>query len=404
MTIAFQAGEHVYVPGASGEPTALVAQLFGTDGLSITTSFVPGLNPLRSESIAPGTTVTGLFMQPSLAEAQRSGTFRHIPLSYAAMLKAIEDGPLFDACILQVSPPDASGRCSMGPAAEFAPAVIAKSRRLIGVINPNVPALCHSPWVDRGQFAETIESDTPLVTYDVGEIDPAAASIARHIAALIPDRATIQVGLGKVPHALMQALHGHRSLKIHSGMVSDGLIGMVEAGALDNGFQHSTTAVLGSHLLYDWIAGRQDIHVRGVAEIHTPAILAGLARFVAVNSALEIDLLGQCNLEHANGRAVSGGGGASDFARGARLARGGFSIVALPATFGTNGSRIVARLSDGAVTSLARNDVDIVVTEEGVADLRGKSVHERAEALILIASPAAQPKLEEEWKQIAARL
>jgi acyl-CoA hydrolase len=275
---------------------------------------------------------------------------------------------------------------------------------MIGVINPNVPAICNAPWVERSRFAETVESDAAIVTYEVGEIDPATGAIARHIAKLIPDGATIQIGLGKVPHALMQALHGHRRLRIHSGMVSDGLIGIAEAGALDEGFQHRTTAVLGSRSLYDWVAGRTDIHVRSVADIHMPAILAGLDRFVAVNSALEVDLLGQCNLEHASGRAVSGGGGASDFARAARLGRGGLSIVALPATFGATGSRIVARLSEGAVTSLARNDVDIVVTEEGVADLRGSSVHERAEALIRIASPAARPMLENQWREIAARL
>lgn len=404
MAINFREGERLFIPGAAGEPTALVPQLFGASGLDITTSFLPGLNPLKSDAIGPGTQVAGLFMQPGLSDAQRSGAFRHLPMSYAAMLKHIQSGPGFDCCILQLAPPNEKGRCSLGPAAELLPTAIARSKRLIGVINPNVPIIANAPYVDRAQLAQTIEAATPIVTYDVGDVDPATVAIAGHIATLIPNGATVQVGLGKVPHALMQALHGHRGLKIHSGMISDGIIGLAQAGALDATYAHSTTAVLGSPTLYAWMRERGDIHVRGVEDIHLPTVLAGLEGLVAVNSALEIDLMGQCNLEHANGRAVSGGGGASDFARGARLGRGGVSIIALPATFGAKGSRIRARLSEGAVSTLPRNDVDVVVTEEGIADLRGKSVHERAEALINVAAPAARASLIEQWAAIAARL
>ncbi|UZW57059.1 hypothetical protein NUH86_20125 [Sphingobium sp. JS3065] len=400
----FRKGERLFIPGAAGEPTALVKELFGAAGLDITTSVVPGINPLKSEAIGPGTQVTGLFMQPSLSEAQRSGSFRHIPQSYAAMLKQIEADTPFDWCVVQVSPPDGRGRCSLGPAAEFAPAAMQRARRIFGVINPFVPVVPNAPFVEHARLAGTMEADTPIVTYAVGEVDSATHMIAKHIAGLIPDGAAIQVGLGKVPHALMQALHGHRRLRIHSGMISDGIIGLMQAGALDESHAHRTTAVLGSPALYEWLDGRSDIHVRGVEEIHLPSVLAGVERLFAVNSALEVDLLGQCNLEHANGRAVSGGGGASDFARGARLGRGGVSIIALPATFGAAGSRICPRLSNNAVATISRNDVDIVVTEEGIADLRGKSVHERAKALIGVAAPGARDPLSEQWAEIAGRL
>jgi acyl-CoA hydrolase len=397
-------GERWFVPGAAGEPRGVTPALFGAAGLEITTSFVPGLNPLNADSIGPDSCVTGLFMQPALAHAQRAGRFRHLPMSYAAMLKHIETGPRFDACLVQVAPPDASGRCSLGPAAEFTPAVMARSDRIVAVVNPHVPAIRNAPYLMLEQVAERIDSDVPLVTYEMGDIDPATIAIARHVATLIRDGATLQVGLGKVPHALMAALCDRQRLKIHSGMISDGIMTLDAAGALAKNHTHCTTAVLGSRTLYDWVAEREDVHVCGVGHIHLPAVLAAIDGLVAINSALEVDLFGQCNLEHARGSAVSGGGGASDFARGARLGHNGVSIVALPASFGSQGSRICAQLSEKAVATLPRSDVDIVVTEYGIADLRRKSVHERAEALTGVAAPTHRPGLTDQWAAIIAKL
>ena len=401
----FDGGQRIFIPGAAGEPTALRDDVFGASGAEIITSFVPGINPLTMEGIGPGSHVYGLFMQPSMAQAQRQGIFRHLPFSYAAMLKHINNGPAFDWCVVQVSPPDADGRFCLGPSAEFTPAAIGRARQVAAVINPNVPALPHAPWIARERIDTLVESDAAIVTYDVGAVDDHTRQIARHVAELVVDGATLQVGLGKVPHALMQALHDRRRLKVHSGMVSDGFIGLAEAGALADDQPHRTTAILGSEALYDWVRGRSDLHVLGVEDIHAPAILANIDQLVAVNSALEVDLFGQCNLEWAKGRAVSGGGGSSDFARGARLGARGISVVALPATFaGGKGSRILAQLDSNGITTLPRTDVDVIVTEEGVADLRGLSVHERAERIITVAAPGHRSALEQQWKEIAERL
>lgn len=401
----FSLGERIFIPGAAGEPSALRRQVFGAAGVDITTSFVPGLNPLKDDDIGAGTRVTGPFMQPGLGEAQRIGAFRHLPLSYAAMLKYVIEGAGFDACVVQVAPPDGQGRCSLGPAAEFTPAAIARAGRIVAIVNPNVPVLPHAPWIARDRIALTIEDDGPLITYDVGAVDDATRQIAHHVAQLIGNGATIQVGLGKVPHALMEALHDRRNLRIHSGMISDGIMGLAGAGALAADQPCRTTAILGSPALYDWVRGRDDIHVLGVADIHGPAVLAGIDGMVAVNSALEVDLFGQCNLELAKGRAISGGGGATDFARGARLGRGGISVVALPATFGGGkGSRILAQLDGNGITTLPRTDVDVIVTEEGLADLRGLSVHERAAAIIAVAAPDCREALTGQWAAIVGRL
>jgi 4-hydroxybutyrate CoA-transferase len=229
--------------------------------------------------------------------------------------------------------------------------------------------------------------------------------IAGHIAALIDDGCTLQMGVGKVPTALAERLRDRRRLRIHSGLVSDGFANLMESGALDADFVHTACVASGTGGFYRWLPEARGLRIAGCEITHGALTLAALQRFVAVNSALEVDLFGQCNLEHAQGRAVSGAGGAPDFARAARMCAGGLSIVALNASYRKGmASRIVPALSAGAVVSLSRVDVDLVVTEFGVADLRHASVHERALALIGIAAPDFRDDLERAWSKLAATL
>jgi acyl-CoA hydrolase len=400
MADIFQRGERVFLPGSSGAPAVLADAAFATPGLDITSSFIPGVNKIPADAES----CTGFFMQPGLGEAQRAGRFRHLPLSYAATLKYFA-APAFDACLVQLSPPDTAGICSLGPAAEFTPAVLRRAKRVVAVINPSVPRLPHAPVWRLADCATVVEVQAPITTYDPGAPDDAAGVIAGHVASLIPDGAVVQLGLGKVPAAIYGRLRDHKGLKFHTGLLTDGFMALAEAGALDANYAHKTTVILGTEALYAWAEGRGDIHVAGCEEIHAPRILAAIDGLVAVNAALEVDLFGQCNLEFANGKAISGAGGAPDFAHAAHRATGGISIVALPATFGDGkGSRIKPVLGQDAIVSLSRTEVDVVITEAGIADLRGKSVHERAEALIQVAAPAFQAALVEAWGQIRKRL
>lgn len=401
----FAPGQSVFVPGASGEPSGLVQGFHDdpepTRGLSITTSFVPGMNRLEAGALHPTATVSGLFMLPGLRAAQREGRYRHLPVSYAGFQASLEEGDGFDVVVVQVSPPDGRGRCSLGPAAEFMPAVLARSRGIVGVVNARVPFLRHAPSIPFDRFDRVVEIEGDIAVYDPGPLDAVALAIAGHVARFIEDGATLQVGLGKAPAALMSVLGDRRALRLHSGLLSDGALDLAEAGALDPDWRHLSCVLAGSRRLYGRAAACDLIHVAGCDQTHAPAVLNGLGRFVAVNSALEVDLFGQCNLEIAAGRAVGGPGGAPDFARAARMSRGGLSIVALPSR-APGASRIVARLS--TVASLPRTDVEIVVTEHGPADLRGLSVHERAEALIAVAAPPFRGELSAQWADIAANL
>jgi acyl-CoA hydrolase len=403
MGRAFNRGERIFIPGGPGEPSGVIDSVLAGEGLEIFTSSVPGVNRLHPELIGAGTRLSGLFMAPELAAAQREGTYRHVPMSYAAALKWLREGPPFDCAVVQVAPGDEAGRYSLGPAAEFTPEVLRRASRRLVVVNQNVPRLVRSASIQIRDGDLVVATDTPLVTYATGGIAGPEVAIARALAPYIEDGATLQLGLGKVPHALADALRSHRGLRLHSGMLSDGIMALAENGALDHTWEHSTTVLLGSPELYDWAQQRSDLYVRGVEFTHDLRRLAGIERFVAVNSALEVDLFGQCNLEMAGGRAVSGAGGAPDFARAAHLSPGGLSIVAMPATFGEPArSRVCARLS--GVSTLSRTDVDIVVTDAGVADLRGLSVHERAMALINVAAPSLRADLSEAWRQIARAL
>ena len=404
------AGEFVFIGGSSGAPVAFVDALLQdpqhSEGLQLLTSFVPGINTLDIDRLHPSARVSGLFMHPAFGAAQRDGRYRTLPMTYASFVRHIRDNVTPDLVVVQVAPPDSRGRCSLGPAVEFMPEVLKKSRRVLGLINKNVPSIPGAFSIAFDQLTAACEVETALPTY-VTDTDAATEAIAANIASLIADGAAVQVGLGKVPAALSRLLRNHRKLRLHSGMLSDGLLELAESGALDPDFIPLSTVLIGSENLYQSLNGFKNLRVVGTEVTHDLPTLINLPGLIAVNSALEVDLFGQCNLEHANGRAVSGCGGAPDFARGARLSAGGNSIVALNATFGSKdklGSRILPALSTNAVASLSRIDVDVVVTEFGIAHLRGRSVHERAEALIAVAAPQFHNELQNAWSTIAAKL
>jgi acyl-CoA hydrolase len=402
-------GQSIFIPGATGIPLAFIDALLMTPEISrdvrLMTSIAPGIeNPLDGERLHPTAVVSGLFMQPSLAQAQRSGRYRMLPLSYSGFVRYLRDTAAFDLTVVQVSPPDHLGRCSLGPSVEFTPLAVAKSRRVLALLNPNVPRLPGAATLPIDHFDDVCEVDTPLSLY---EVSPHATtdSIAKHIASQIPDGATLQMGLGTVPASLASQLRAHRGLKLHSGLLSDGLMVLAEGGALDADFMNTGCVLAGSARLYEWAADFAGLRVTGCEVTHDARVLAAFDHFIAVNSALEVDLFGQCNLEHADGRCVSGAGGAPDFARAAMLSTHGRSIVALNATYRKGrSSRIVPALGEGAITSLSRADVNCIVTEHGVADLRGLSVHERASAIMRVAAAEFRESLQRTWGAMASRL
>ena len=242
MADAIRPGESVYLPGSAGEPAALIAALAArperTRELHILSSAVPGINQAPVDALGPGGAVTGLFMQPGLRQAQRERRFRHLPLSFAGFVGYLRGRAPVDTCVVQVSPPDAAGRCSLGAAVEFTALVQGRAGRTLALLNPNMPAIPGAVTLPFSAFDMVCEVDTALPAYDVGAPNEQATVIAGHIASLVEDGAALQAGLGKVPEALYGLLHGRRGLRLQSGMLSDGALRLRDAGALDPGFPH----------------------------------------------------------------------------------------------------------------------------------------------------------------------
>lgn len=399
-------GERLFVPGASGEPAAFLRELAASPersrGLRILRGAIPGINRVDVAGLHASAETTVIFMQPGLREALGAGRVRHRPVSYHRFARHLRDEAELDTCILQVSPPDGDGRCSLGPGVEFGPLAQARSRRTLALVNRRTPPMPGSVSCPLEAFEAVAEVDEPLPLYAVEAPSGTASAIAANVSAFVEDGCVLQIGIGKVPDALMPMLRDRRMLRLHSGLLGEAALDLRDAGALDPGFRHESCVWLGSEALYGRLCGLDGFAVQGVDRTHDVRRIGAYGRFTAVNSALAVDLLGQANLESAEGRSVSGVGGAIDFAAAAQLSPGGISVLALPAAYdGGRKSRIVPRL-DGGIASLPRTAVDVVVTEHGAADLRGLCVDGRAEALAAVAAPGHRGALADAWRGMRA--
>lgn len=395
-------GMKVFVQGSSGEPTALVEALVAEPGAAAGVEFVscqiPGLNQVDFADLHQNAKFTGLFLTPEIASSYSNGKVRFMPLSYSSMYRYLAAEPV-DVALIQVTPGERQGTFSLGLSAHFVPAVLKAAKIVIAEINADLPAVGNGVAIDEDRFDYVLPTTHPLPALDPGPPSEVSRKIGAHVAELVRDGDLVQVGIGKVPSAVLDALHSHRELGCHGGLISDAVIGLQEAGALDPARPLICTSVIGTKRLYEWVRARKEVHVLPVSYTHNVQVMAELEGLVAINSVLAVDLGGQANAETVNGRQTGGCGGLPDFVRGAQLSNGGRSILALPSTArrGTI-SRIVPALAND-IASCPRIDADYVVTEHGVADLRYRSLDERAMALIEIADPAFRKSLIESWER-----
>lgn len=328
----------------------------------------------------------------------QAGVLDILPSHYSHLPGLIRSGVLpVDVVLLQVSPPDDEGRYSLCLAQEYLPAALERARAVIGEVNAAIPWTYGSVHLQASDFALLIDAEHPPLEQTRAAPGPVEQAIARHVAALIDDGATLQLGVGNLPEAVLAALHGHRDLGLHSGAVGDGIAALAEAGALTNAKKSLDTGVgiggilMGSEKLRRWAHRNPQLVLRSTDYTHHPEVLAASHQLAAINAAIEVDLTGQINAEVAAGVYVGAVGGAVDFLRGAARSHGGLPIVALPAT-AKGKSRIVAQLS-GPV-STPRSDAGLIVTEYGVADLRGQPLSRRVRRLIDIAAPEHREELD----------
>ncbi|GAA3237333.1 acetyl-CoA hydrolase/transferase C-terminal domain-containing protein [Pseudonocardia petroleophila] len=380
------AGDGVWWGQAAAEATPLVDALHAQVGDIGAVRGFCGIAPHRRDR-PPGLT---LVSYGAMGELRRVPGLEIVPGHYSTLPRLFAQRLLpGDVGLVQVAPPGPDGTCSLGIGVDYAADAARWSRTLIAEINHRMPVTAGTPGIPLDRFAAVVETDRALPEFPDRTPDAVDEAIAAHVADLVRDGDTIQLGVGSLPAAILNGLSGHRDLGVHTGMITDGVLRLVDAGVItgrhkeiDPGVVVTGTA-LGGADLYARVGG-MPVEFRPAGYTHGAAVLARLSRLVSINSALQVDLTGQVNGESVGGRYLGGVGGQADFS-GAAARTGARSVIALRSTSG-GASTIVPLLDHGTVTT-ARADVDTVVTEHGVAHLRGRPLHERPAHLAAIAAP-----------------
>ena len=388
--------QRIYVAGSSNEPTGLLRDLEASalpENLEFIQFPLPGLNQTDFTQFNDTASVTTFFMSSALAKGD-AARVNYLPMQMRATYDYLATN--VDVYLLQVAY-DQESRLRVGPNVDFHESVLAQNPTVIAQLNPSMVAPAGSPLMNPALIDVMIENDVSAPALAPATIDEAAQEIGRLVAGLIRDGDCLQTGIGAIPAAILNQLTDKNDLGMHGGLIDDGGMRLIQQGnltgaqkAIDTG-KHITGMALGSDELMQWLATQRNVVFRGASHTHEVSAIRQLDGFVSVNSAVEVDLFGQVNAEMARGRQISGTGGSVDFMRAAKASNGGRSIVAMNATArGGSVSRIVPKVE--MVTAL-RTDVDTVVTEYGVAQIKDLPNRARAEALIQIAAPQFRDEL-----------
>jgi 4-hydroxybutyrate CoA-transferase len=401
-----KSGMHIYLGGGAGVPQALeramvhrADQLENVEVIHVLT-FAGG--EYMALEYCKSFRHKALFIGNNSRLAVNQGRADYVPVFLSEAPQLFRDGSLpLDLAMIQVSPPDEHGYCSYGvevgvtkPAAEAAKLVIAE-------INSQMPRVLGDSFIHLSQIDYIVEVNYPLPEINPRTITTEQRKIGQFIAEMIPNEATLQVGIGAIPNAVLRELDGKQDLGIHTELFSDGVVELVKKGVITNRAKTLHPGkivagfVLGSQELYDFVDDNPMIELHPSDYVNDPFVIAKNKKMIAINSAIEVDLTGQVCADSIGDCFYSGIGGQLDFIRGAAHSEGGKPIIALPSTTKNGVSRIVPRLKDGAGVVTSRGDIHYVVSEFGVASLHGKSVRERARELIRIAHPDFRPELAE---------
>jgi acyl-CoA hydrolase len=400
-----RSGEQLYVHCAAAAPSvlldALVARADELRDVGVVHLHIEGPGPHLAPALAPHFRHRALFVGPNARRAVNEGRADYVPVFLSDVPQLFERGALpLDAVFVNATPPDMHGFCSLGTSVEAMHAAIRAARTVIVQFNRAMPRTLGESFIHVSEIDLAVEVDVPPYEHRLEALDEVAARIGGYAADLVPDGATLQLGIGAIPAATAAALDTKRDLGIHTEMFTDPVVDLVEAGVVNGALKERnrgkivTAFVLGSKRLYDFVDNNPMVEMRSVDFTNDTQVIRSFRRMTAINSAIEVDLTGQVVADSIGSRIYSGVGGQMDFMRGAALADEGRAIIALPSTaMDGRVSRIVGSLTDGAGVVTTRAHVRTVVTEFGVAELFGKSLRERAQALIAIAHPAYRDQL-----------
>lgn len=408
---ALRSGMNVFIHGAAATPTPLIEAMCQRDDLSAVTLYhlhTEGPAPFLAESCRGRFRSVSFFTGAPLRAAVQEGHADFVPvfLSDIPSLFTSRSIPL-DAAIVQVSPPDRHGQCSLGTSVDAARAAVDTAAIIIAEVNQQMPRTLGDTTLPLSRISAWISTDRPLHQHAVAEESPVEAAIGEQVAALIPDGATLQAGIGSIPDAVLRRLRHKLELGVHTEMFSDGVVELAASGAITNSRKrvfpgvYVTSFVSGSQRVFDFVNDNPEVTFLPCNLTNDTNLLRKLERLVAINSALQVDLTGQVCADSLGHRIYSGIGGQMDFIRGAAMSPGGLPVIALPATAaGGRVSRIVPELTAGAGVVTTRGHVHWLVTEFGAVNLHGRSLRDRAELLIGIAHPDFRAELRRQLRGI----
>lgn len=400
-------GDSIYIQGSTSIPEVLSQALADRGNelkdVTIYAAFAVGRReaPFCKPEYKEAFNVKSLFVANNIRRWLADGYGTTIPAFLGEIPAMFRDGTLpLDAVFLNVSPPDKDGYCSFGVSADLAVSALECARKVIVQINKAMPYSYGDALIHVSRIDAAVEVDDPLVEVPTAVPTETDSAIGRHIAELIPDGATLQIGVGGIPNAVLSALKDHQHLGLHTEAMTDGVLPLLESGVIDNsqktvcpGISVASLA-LGSKRLYEYMDYRKDLLLKDVAWTNAPFRIAQNPKVMAINSAVEVDLTGQVCADSIGTRIISGVGGQHDFMYGGSLSAGGKTFIAIPSMTEKGRSKISPVLTEGAGVVTTRHMVQHIVTEYGVASLRGKSLAERARALVSIAHPSVREELE----------
>ena len=407
-----RSGHRIFVTGNASVPQRLMDALNQralelSDLILIQVLIIVKAEYVKPE-FAPHLRVNSLFISPSIREAVNAGRADFTPVFLSEIPRLFKTGRLpIDVALIQVSPPDRYGFCSYGTEVGVTKTAAESAKIVIAEVNPHMPRTLGDSFIHMSKIDYAVEVDYSLPEVQMAISSPEQEAIANHLAAIIPDGATLQMGIGGIPDAVLRKLHNHKHLGIHTELFSDGVVDLVEAGVITNERKtlHPGKIIagflMGTQRLYDFVDDNPIVELHPTEYINDPFIIAKNDRMVSINSALQVDLTGQVCADSMGTYLYSGVGGQVDFVRGAARSNGGMPIIAMLSTAkeGTI-SRIVPMLEPGAGVVTTRNDVHYVATEYGVADLFGRTIRERARALVEIAHPKFRAELAEATERL----
>ena len=403
-----KSGDRVYLQAAAAVPTvlanALVERAPELRNVEICHLHVEGEARYANPELAQSFHVNSFFLGANVRHTLKAGNGSYTPVFLSELPYLFRKKVLpLDVAFIHVSPPDSHGYCSLGVSVEATLSAIESSKKVVAQVNPQMPRTFGDGILHISEIDYLVEINSPIYSHETEKISPLEDKIGDYIASLIEDESTLQMGIGSIPNAALTKLSNHKNLGLHTEMFSDGVIDLIESNVINGNYKGTNrgralaTFLIGSQRLYDFVNDNPFIEMRESSYVNDTARIRKNPKMVAINSAIEVDITGQVCADSIGARMYSGVGGQMDFIRGASLSEGGKAIIALPSITKNGDSRIVPFLKQGAGVVSTRSHVQYIVTENGIANLYGKSLKQRSAELVKIAHPDHQEWIEREY-------